>query len=261
MTRWVKRIILTDPFRSGAERWSLAGREISVPMGRPSLRILHTSDFHIGNHDSEDRRILTRTIGLAAEHRANLLIIAGDLFDHNRVGEDLVLHVADALEAAPCPVFIIAGNHDCLTARSVFYRFGVWRESRNIRIFRGADGETVHQPHLGAVLWGKSIDYDDRDVNPLEGMPAPEPNGNWNIAIAHGYYVGDNPVLFPSYHINEEEITGLNWDYIALGHVPTFKHLNSDPMTYYSGSPSLTKTAALVDMDEATGVVVRRCEL
>ena len=230
-------------------------------MGRKSLRILHTSDLHLGNYGEKDRQILDTTIEAIPENRVDMLIIAGDLFDHNRVDEDLVRYAADSLHSAPCPVFIIAGNHDCLTPGSVFDRFEFWRDCTNVRIFKGADGETVHLPELGAMLWGKSIDYDDRDVHPLAGMPRPEVNGKWNIAIAHGYYVGKNPVLFPSYHINEEEISGLGWDYIALGHVPTFKCLNSDPMTYYSGSPSFSNSGALVEFSEEAGVTVTRCEL
>lgn len=230
-------------------------------MGRKTLRVLHTSDLHLGNYGEKDRQILDSTIEAIPEHGADMLIIAGDLFDHNRVDEDLVRYAAERLEGAPCPVFIIAGNHDCLVPGSIFDRFEFWQDCSNIRIFRGADGEIVHLPQLGAMLWGKSIDYDDRDVYPLEGMPLPEVNGNWNIAIAHGYYVGKNPVLFPSYHIYEEDIAGMEWDYIALGHVPTFKCLNTNPMTYYSGSPSFSKTAALVQLSEETGVTVTECEL
>lgn len=230
-------------------------------MGRKSLRILHTSDFHLGSYGEKDRQILENTIDRIPEYRVDMLIIAGDLFDHNRVDGDLVRYAADRLQTAACPVFIIAGNHDCLTPGSVYDRFEFWQDCTNIRIFKGADGEMIHLPGLGVSLWGKSIDYNDRDVSPLEGMPRPGLNGSWNIAIAHGYYVGKNPALFPSYHIREEDIAGLGWDYIALGHVPTFKCLCSQPMTYYSGSPSFSNTAALVEFSEENGIRVTRCEV
>jgi len=230
-------------------------------MGRKALRILHTSDLHLGNYGDWDQRYLEGTVELASRHDAALLIIAGDLFDHNRVDDALVRHVALTLQAAPCPVFIIAGNHDCLTPRSVFARFDVWKRCGNIKIFRGAEGETVDIPSLGVSLWGKSIDYDDRDVYPLEGMPRPEPNGCWHIAIAHGYYVGSDTPLFPSYHIDEKDIAGLSWDYIALGHVPTFKRLRDDPVVCYSGSPSFNQTSAVVELSEENGTRVTRCRL
>jgi exonuclease SbcD len=230
-------------------------------MGRKSLRVLHTSDFHMGVYGDKDRESLDDTIALIPKHEVDLLIIAGDLFDHNRVDEDLVRFVAGKLQDAPCPVFIVAGNHDCLTPGSVYDRFDLWQRCTNIKIFKGAEGETVHLPKLGVYLWGKSIDYDDRDVNPLEGMPNPQVNGNWNIAVAHGYFVGSNRPLFPSYHINETEIAGQNWDYVALGHVPRFKRLYHKPMTYYSGSPSFNRTAALVELSEENGTRVIQCKV
>jgi len=198
---------------------------------------------------------------LARRHAAELLIIAGDLFDHNRVGEERVRYTANCLQAAPCPVFIIAGNHDCLIPASVFNRYDVWKTCTNIKLFKGASGETIDVPCLGVSLWGKSIDYDDRDVNPLEGMPRPAANGHWNIAVAHGYYVDGNTPLFPSYHLYDGDVAGLKWDYIALGHIPAYKHIRDNPVVYYSGSPSLNQTSAIVELSEEDGIRVRRCKL
>jgi exonuclease SbcD len=230
-------------------------------MGRKALKILHTSDFHLSNNGDDDRESIEGTLALSTRYRADLLIIAGDLFDHNRVNEDLVRYTADSLQDAPCPVFIIAGNHDCYTPGSVYDRFDFWQDCSNIKIFKGEDGEMVQLPDLGVSMWGKSIDSDEEDVLPLAGIPQPEINGNWNIAVAHGYFVGKNPPLFPSYHITEREVVDLKWDYLALGHVPAFRCLCEQPMTYYSGSPSFSKNAALVEFSEERGVSVTRCEL
>lgn len=230
-------------------------------MGRKALRILHTSDFHLSHNGDKDRDCLEGTIDLSTKYQADMLIIAGDLFDHNRVREDLVRYTADRLQHAPCPVFIIAGNHDCLTPGSVYDRFDFWQDCTNIKIFKGDEGEMIQLPELGASLWGKSIDSDEEDVLPLEGIPQPEANGNWNIAVAHGYFVGKKPPLFPSYHITERELVDLKWDYVALGHVPAFRCLCRQPMTYYSGSPSFSKNAALVEFSEERGITVTRCEL
>jgi DNA repair exonuclease SbcCD nuclease subunit len=230
-------------------------------MDRKPIRLLHTSDLHLGNHGEKDRGYIDSVIYLAHQHAVDLLVIAGDLFDHNRVDEDLVQYAAACLQSAPCPVFAIAGNHDCLTPGSVYNRFECWRQYQNIHIFSGAEGELVDVPHLDVSVWGKSIDYDDRDVYPLEGMPRPQRNGRWHIAVAHGYFVRKNPPLFPSYRISEEEIEGLGWDYIALGHVPTFQRLCENPATYYCGSPSLTHTVALVEMTEEGGIAVTPCKI
>ena len=257
----MKHIILSDYICRGVRHTGPLIPGDTIWMGRRALKILHTSDFHIGQYGDKDREFLQGTIDMIDRCRADMLIIAGDLFDHNRVGENLVRSAADRLQAAPCPVFIIAGNHDCLVPGSVYDRFEFWKNATNVRIFKGAEGEVVELPALGVSLWGKSIDSDEKDVLPLAGIPQAEANGNWNIAVAHGYFVGKKPPLFPSYHITEGELADLKWDYVALGHVPIFKCLSRQPMTYYSGSPSFSKTAALVEFSEEGGVSVTRCEL
>jgi len=93
---------------------------------------------------------------------------------------------------------------------------------------------------------------------PLEGMPQPEQNGRWHIAVGHGFYVdGDGPV-FPSYHIYPEEVVNSGWDYIALGHLPIFRGVCFEPVTYYCGSPVMSDSVALVELDEEAGVQVNR---
>jgi len=80
--------------------------------------------------------------------------------------------------------------------------------------------------------------------------------------VAHGYYVGDEPPLFPSYHITHEEIITSGWDYIALGHLITSKCICHEPVkACYCGSPSLSGTVAIVDFAEETGVQVARYSL
>jgi len=228
---------------------------------RIPLRILHTSDFHLVSTGDKACRSLEAIKALVVNKDVNLLIIAGDLFDHNRVEDELVRFAANVLREIALPIVIVAGNHDCLSTGSAFDRAELWQDCTNVRIFRSADGEVVDFPDSGVSIWGKSICSDEHDVRPLEGIPLPSGNGRWNIAVAHGYYVNTTPPLFPSYHITKEEIAGLKWDYIALGHVPVFRCISSDPATYYSGSPSYSGTAALVEFSEENGAVVTRCIL
>ena len=92
-------------------------------MIRP-LRVAHTSDVHL--HDGDDgahvRAAFRRVIDSVLETRAELFLIAGDLFDDNRVGKKLIEFVQGELARVPCPTVIIAGNHDCWEERSVLKR-------------------------------------------------------------------------------------------------------------------------------------------
>ncbi len=237
-----------------------------VDGSRMRRRVLHTSDLHLESLGDKACHSLETVVSLAIKTKVDLVIVAGDLFDHNRVTESLISFVAEQLQRLPVYVAILPGNHDCLIPDAVFERADLWQNCTNVRVFRAPHGETIDLPDLGMSVWGKSHHSYEHDVRPLAGIPRPQGNGRWHIAVAHGYYVGVGPPLFPSYHISQEEISTPGWDYIALGHLPTFNCVCSEPVkAYYSGSPSLSGTVsgtvAIVDLAEETGVQVTRYSL
>ena len=72
-----------------------------MPTPRRPLRILHTADVHLGSdgygdaaqqaaHDERHRHAFRQVIDLALLDDVDLVLIAGDLFDHNRVPDELV---------------------------------------------------------------------------------------------------------------------------------------------------------------------------
>ena len=221
---------------------------------RPSRRIVHTSDLHMLNHTDKAAHSLEGVVNLAIKSRADLLLIAGDLFDQNRIDDATLVFVQEQMWRIPIAVVILPGNHDCLVADSV-YRSDRWRECRNVHIFTNGKGETLDLHNLNVSIWGRPIDTYD-DVQPLKDMPRPQRNGVWNIAIAHGMLLRTKPEFQRSYIITEPELKGSGWDYMALGHMPRFEHVCNDPVACYSGSPTDTGMAAIVDMDEKTGVRV-----
>lgn len=225
---------------------------------KPSRRILHTSDVHMAFAGDKACQGFEAVVSLAIKSRADMLIIAGDLFDHNRVKEDLLQFVKGQFWRLPIPVVVLPGNHDCLVPGSVWER-DIWRDCRNLYVIHKVTGETLEMPHLGLSIWGRPIDT-YYDVRPLKDMPQPTQNGWWNIAVAHGLFVRSLPEFTRSYIITEQELMGSGWDYVALGHLPVFDCICADPISYYSGSPDYG-TAALVDLAEDSGVRVTRCTL
>jgi DNA repair exonuclease SbcCD nuclease subunit len=198
-------------------------------------------------------------VDAALRSEADLVIIAGDLFDHNRIEDDLLSFVVGQLKRLPVPAVILPGNHDCLIPGSVLMKEEFWGECRNVRIILEREGQMLNLPELGVSLWGKSIDSYDGDFRPLAGIPRPRKDSQWNIAIAHGYYVSSTPPMFYSYQISREEIVNSGWDYIALGHIAVFRCICDEPVkAYYCGSPSITGSVNLVELDEANGVQVAR---
>lgn len=222
-------------------------------------RVLHTSDLHLASVSDKARYSLEALVALASETKVDLVIVAGDLFDHNKVDDNVVSFVVEQLQRVPAHVAILPGNHDCLAPGSVFDRADLWKNCANVQIFRAPQGETLDLPDLGVSLWGKPIDTYEHDVRPLAGISSPQGKGQWHIALAHGYYVDAEPSFLPSYNISLEEIITPGWDYIALGHLPTFRCVCNKPVkAYYSGSPSISGTVNIVDLAEETGVQVVR---
>ncbi len=86
------------------------------------MRILHTSDWHLGrtlerqSRQQEQERVLCEIVELAASERCDLILIAGDVFDTATPpawAEALFYDTVKALAAGgKRAVVVIAGNHD-----------------------------------------------------------------------------------------------------------------------------------------------------
>ena len=58
-----------------------------LSVDRPTIRLVHTSDVHIGDDHNAAYRLkgLTAVVDAAVRHNADALLIVGDLFDSSRV--------------------------------------------------------------------------------------------------------------------------------------------------------------------------------
>jgi exonuclease SbcD len=86
------------------------------------MRILHTSDWHVGKrlgrHDrmDEHRAAMAEVARLAAEEQADLVLHSGDLFDRSMPPVDALQAGLQGLvgltDGGSRPVVVVAGNHD-----------------------------------------------------------------------------------------------------------------------------------------------------
>lgn len=84
------------------------------------MRILHTSDWHVGrrirgrDRSGEHRAVLAEMVGLADQYAVDLVVVAGDVFDTaspTPTSEEIVWRaLLDFSEL--CPVLVVGGNHD-----------------------------------------------------------------------------------------------------------------------------------------------------
>lgn len=85
------------------------------------MKILHTSDWHVGkvlkgrSRLDEQRAVLAEIVAIAREVRPDLVLVAGDLFDTANPNPDatrLVTRTLSALRDTGARVVAVAGNHD-----------------------------------------------------------------------------------------------------------------------------------------------------
>jgi DNA repair exonuclease SbcCD nuclease subunit len=207
-------------------------------MIRP-LTIAHTSDVHLQNGTEGEpvRDAFSQVIDVVLETKAQLFLIAGDLFDHNRVDNNVVDFVYGELSRVECPTVIIVGNHDCWEERAVFKRMDFRKAGPHITLLNEVNGMVVEFPELHATVWGRCMLDHDRTNKPMAGC-APRTRDLWHIGMAHGLYT-DDPDTDRSSLITPTEIESSGFDYLALGHVHAHRQMrHGNTLACYPGVPA-----------------------
>jgi DNA repair exonuclease SbcCD nuclease subunit len=226
-----------------------------MAMDSGTVRIAHSSDLHIDT-GAEELSVL-RSV-LAAAREADLLVLAGDVFEHNRLPLKLIDQAARLLADAGLPVVILPGNHDCLGYNSIYVRGGLG-DPENVSVLGVTNGETLHFPSLDLSIWGRPH-HDYQDMAPL--AESPNRLAGRHIAVAHGHLHLSPEDQDRSWLIREDDLAALDADYVALGHWDRpVRARGRHPHAYYSGSPQFAGTMNLVDIDAAGEVTVERTPL
>ncbi|MGD9932857.1 MAG: exonuclease SbcCD subunit D [Dehalococcoidia bacterium] len=230
---------------------------------RDHIIVAHSSDLHINFEKASNRStvfVLETVLRTAAASEADVLLLAGDIFDHNRIPLAVLDEVTNVLGDYGRPVVILPGNHDPLTPDSVYHRGGI-ADPANVHVFGVTDGDLAVLDDLDLAVWGRPH-RDFLDMSPLE--TAPVRRHRWQIAMAHGHWHPGDDHPGRSWLIRDSEIAALDADYLALGHWdrPTPAGDGSVP-AYYSGSPDLARTINIVRLggNSANGVRVSRSPL
>ena len=250
------------PLRSGL---SELGGEI-----RP-LRMLHTSDVHLGAYTSQPWRAepdgsetlepalnaFKHVLELGIEADVDVVAIAGDFFDHVRVKRPYVEATCELMESVGRPVVILPGNHDPHMPDGIYQKFSDAFPA-NVQIIASAEGELILLESTGVQFWGQAHESYN-DFSPASAQPAWSAGSDqyiWRIAMAHGYYVGTGESRY-SYQIHSSEITSLDADYVALGHIDVHEGVGDGAVpAYYPGAPRHSGGATIVDFS-SDGIVVR----
>ncbi|MDZ7728357.1 MAG: metallophosphoesterase [Dehalococcoidia bacterium] len=218
-------------------------------MSRRPFRAVHTSDVHLGAFEGSDghqreRRALMEAafrnvVSLGNESSAEVLLIAGDFFDNDRISEATVEFAVETLRAFEGQVVLVPGNHDPMDEGSVYWRYDWEALVPRLHLFREQYGSMVHLDDPGVTLWGRAFLTNDWHFRPLEGLPVVEPD-RWRIAMAHGHHHHDGEDMYRSLPIAASELQAAapNWDYVALGHWEPHADVSVEGLhVVYSGAP------------------------
>jgi DNA repair exonuclease SbcCD nuclease subunit len=239
-------------------------------MPSSSIAVIHSSDLHIDDdytarlHGGDGIAGLVCVLEAARDHSADVVILAGDTFDHHRLSPSLVARAAAAIGHAALPVVILPGNHDPAVDDAV-YRQAPLRALDNLHVLGITDAESVVLPALSLEIWGRAhADYGD--MIPFESARLPRARRTrWQIAVGHGHYqaVADRKSgPLPSWLIADADIAATGADYVALGHWNRAACVGNGAVpAYYSGSPEYAGTVNLVRLREAEGITVDRIPL
>ena len=223
------------------------------------ILLVHSSDLHLRPNGTEDElRALRRVIDTARDLGADVVLLAGDVFDANGVPSSLVEAAAALIAESASPVVILPGNHDCLTDDSV-YHHPDFAGLPDLHVFGVSEDGSVVFEHLDLEVWGQPhVNY--RDMRPL-GDPRPR-STRWQVAMAHGHWVTRPEDRLRSWLISDEEISASGADYVALGHWELAQPAGDGTVSaYYSGSPGRAGTVNVIRLAVDGAVEVIRVPL
>lgn len=208
-----------------------------------TLKIIHAADLHLDSafealgaakaalRRAEQREMLLKIFSLVEETGADLLLLAGDVFDYSdHAYAETTDTLRRCLAACPAQVFVSPGNHDSYRAASPWATgdFG-----GRVHIFKSGAIECVELPQLGARVYGRAF-TDSVSPPPLRGFRAERLDDVINIGLFHG----DTRSPDSRYGaISRADIEESGLDYLALGHVHERSELcrNGETWWAYSG--------------------------
>jgi exonuclease SbcD len=244
------------------------------------MRILHTSDWHVGKvlkgrdrHDEHDA-VLRSIVSAAKDNDADLVLVAGDLFESsvpNARAQGLVVRALLALREDGRQVVVIAGNHDSAALLDAVYRPALGQvgglhvlgtpkrpEAGGTLALRTRSGEDIRVAalpflsHRYAVraaevmlheLAEHALDYSRRVAAMIDVLTAGFTPDTVNIVMAHATLLGgrrgggERDVQTSLDYELPASVFPASAHYAALGHLHRQQEIPAPCPAFYSGSP------------------------
>lgn len=209
------------------------------------IKIIHTADIHLDTPFSlydpqkaqarrnELRGTLSSLMLFAKTEKADMVIIAGDLFDSGFVTKETLELLNSQFSDNPGCKFVIApGNHDCASPKSPYQKAEF---PPNVYIFLNPAISKFEFEDIGVDVYGWAFTGERMDENPIKGRISVNPE-RINILAAHADMGGKNSGNCP---ITAEDIAKSNCTYAALGHIHTGTEVHKAGETFFAYSGCL----------------------
>ncbi len=252
------------------------------------MRLFHTGDLHIGKRLFEyslledQAAVLDRMVGLAAEHRPEVFVLSGDIYDKSIPPADAVTLFDDFLtrlsDMGIC-VLLVSGNHDSpermefgsrLLARSGVHLAGSYNGSVKRVSFRDEHGPVhIHllpflKPALVMSWFPDETIPTTRDAVrlALSGIEL-DPDAR-DVLVAHQFVVSgttepvrsDSESVFVGGSDQVDASVFDGFDYVALGHLHGPQSIGRDTVRY-AGSPYKYSFSEVMHQKSVTMVDLR----
>jgi len=205
------------------------------------MKFIHTADLHLGSSflsssfdkdTAKERRedlfkAFNKLIIACKKREADLLLIAGDLFEDELVRASDINRIIDGFKLIPeVKVLIVAGNHDYIHEKS-FYKLLSFPS--NVTIFESDKLEKVEFEDLNTNVYGLSFLKKHYNEDILE-LPLLDKSKN-NILLLHCDAISKNSDYLP---VDKAKLETSGFDYCALGHI--HKSVKLSDNSVYPGS-------------------------
>lgn len=188
------------------------------------MKIYHVADLHLGykqyNLDSrlhDFARAWFWVAMTAAQDHADMVLIAGDIFDRPDVSADTLADFKSglySLQVQNIPVVTIAGNHDAGNYNFLDYlnySGDIINLHKEKFIIKNGDICIVGLEYNGV--------YNQTILQATEYKSTPEyQKSKYHILMLHGGVRGMNDAVEPS-AFDSEYLLSLGFDYVAMGHI------------------------------------------
>ncbi|MBE6963656.1 MAG: DNA repair exonuclease [Ruminococcaceae bacterium] len=195
------------------------------------LKFIHAADFHLDSafgaltpqqaaaRRRESRELVAQLSNYVNRTGAQLVLLAGDLFDSGSAFRETKEQLAEALGQMEAQVFIAPGNHDWYGPS---WQTVAWPE--NVHIFRTAELEAVGLPAWNVTVHGAAFTGTEQAESFLAGFAAPA-DGRVHIGLLHGEIDPAEKRYGP---VRREEAAASGLDYLAMGHI----HKRTEPLRF-----------------------------